>query len=56
MPATRFDKNASAAVGPIATVALGMLVLGERINAWQVAGAVLVIAGVLMITIRPGPA
>lgn len=41
------------AVGPLATLAMGAAVLGERINAWQAAGAALVIAGVLMITIRP---
>ena len=41
------------AVGPISTIALGALILGERINAWQIAGALLVIAGVLTITIRP---
>jgi drug/metabolite transporter (DMT)-like permease len=41
------------AVGPISTIALGALVLGEQINAWQAAGAALVIAGVLMITIKP---
>ena len=43
------------AVGPISTIALGALILGEHINAWQLGGAALVIAGVLMITIRPGP-
>ena len=41
------------AVGPISTIALGALMLNEQINAWQVGGAALVIAGVLMITIRP---
>lgn len=41
------------ALGPISTIALGALLLDERIDAWQVCGAVLVIAGVLMITIRP---
>lgn len=41
------------AVGPISTIALGALVLDEQVNAWQVAGAALVISGVLLITIRP---
>jgi drug/metabolite transporter (DMT)-like permease len=41
------------AVGPISTIALGALILGERINAWQAAGAALVICGVMMITIKP---
>ena len=41
------------AVGPISTIALGAWLLGERINAWQIAGALLVIVGVLTITIRP---
>jgi drug/metabolite transporter (DMT)-like permease len=41
------------AVGPVSTIALGALILGEHVNAWQVAGALLVIAGVLMITIKP---
>lgn len=41
------------AAGPLATIALGALLLGERINAWQLAGALLVIVGVLTITIKP---
>lgn len=41
------------AVGPLATLAMGAAILGERINVWQAAGAAVVIAGVLMITIRP---
>lgn len=41
------------AAGPIATIAMGAMFLGERVNLWQAAGASLVIAGVLMITIRP---
>ena len=43
------------AVGPVSTIALGAMLLGERINAWQVAGAALVISGVLMITFQPKP-
>lgn len=43
------------ALGPISTIGLGALMLGEHVNAWQLGGAALVIAGVLMITIRPGP-
>jgi drug/metabolite transporter (DMT)-like permease len=41
------------AVGPISTLALGALILGESINGWQLAGALLVIAGVLSITLKP---
>jgi drug/metabolite transporter (DMT)-like permease len=40
------------AVGPIATIAMGAVILGEPLGVWQFGGAALVIAGVLMITIR----
>lgn len=43
------------AIGPVSTIALGAILLGEAINAWQVAGAALVIGGVLMITFQPKP-
>ena len=39
------------ALGPVATIFLGFLFLGEEITAVQVAGAALVMAGVLAITI-----
>jgi drug/metabolite transporter (DMT)-like permease len=35
-------------VGPMATMAMGVLVLGEAFTAWLVAGTVLVIFGVLV--------
>lgn len=39
-------------VGPISTIVLAYLFLGERLNAWQAAGALLVIGGVLLISLR----
>ncbi|HEX7465525.1 MAG TPA: DMT family transporter [Usitatibacter sp.] len=41
-----------ASVGPMATIFLGAIFLGERITAVQVAGALLVLAGVLSISLR----
>ena len=41
------------AVGPVATIFLGFAFLGEAITAVQVAGAALVLAGVLTITLAP---
>ncbi|MBL8385480.1 MAG: DMT family transporter [Burkholderiales bacterium] len=43
------------AVGPIATLVMGVAILDESFGIWQLAGAALVITGVLMITIRPRP-
>jgi drug/metabolite transporter (DMT)-like permease len=37
------------AIGPIATILLGSAFLGEAVGAFQVCGALLVIAGVLII-------
>jgi drug/metabolite transporter (DMT)-like permease len=39
-------------VGPIATIALGAIFLGEAITAFQVAGAALVLAGALAISLQ----
>ena len=39
-------------VGPIATLGLGVLFLGETITLWQITGTVLVLAGVLTLTGR----
>lgn len=39
-------------VGPVSTIVLSMLLLGEPMGAWQVLGTVLVLAGVFLVT-RP---
>ena len=36
-------------IGPVATIALGVLVLGEPFTGWLVAGTVLVLAGVWLL-------
>jgi len=41
------------AVGPVATIVLGFIILGESMNAIQLAGAALVVGGVLLVSIRP---
>jgi drug/metabolite transporter (DMT)-like permease len=41
------------AVGPVATIVLGFLILGESMTAVQLAGAALVVGGVLLVSIRP---
>jgi drug/metabolite transporter (DMT)-like permease len=43
-------------IGPVATLAFAALFLGEAVTAMQVAGATLVLAGVLIISLRPRPA
>jgi len=35
-------------VGPMSTITLGVLVLGEPVNSWIVLGTVLVLSGVYM--------
>jgi drug/metabolite transporter (DMT)-like permease len=40
-------------LGPVFTIALGALMLGEPLHAIQLAGAALVLAGVAIITMRP---
>lgn len=39
-------------IGPVITMLLGALVLGETIGPWQIAGAALVLAGVLVISMK----
>jgi len=41
--------------GPIATLAMAALILGERISVLQMAGAALVIAGVMLVSLRRQP-
>ncbi len=43
-------------IGPVATLAFAAMFLGERVGVIQLAGALLVLAGVLIISIRPRPA
>ncbi|MCU0956536.1 MAG: EamA family transporter, partial [Hydrogenophaga sp.] len=40
-------------IGPMSTIAMGVLILDEPFNAWILAGTVLVVAGVFLVT-RPG--
>lgn len=40
-------------LGPVSTIVLSMLVLGEPMGPWQVAGTLLVLGGVLLVTRRP---
>ena len=37
-------------IGPLSTIAMGALVLGESLNGWIVAGTALVLSGVLWVT------
>jgi drug/metabolite transporter (DMT)-like permease len=37
-------------IGPMSTIAMGVLILGEPFNGWIVAGTVLVLAGVFLVT------
>ncbi len=41
------------ALGPVSTIALGWLGLDERMTGAQIAGALLVLAGVLLVSVRP---
>ena len=43
----------AAMVGPVATIALAYLFLGETISGWQVAGTALVLAGVYVLSRQP---
>lgn len=43
-------------IGPMSTIAMGVLLLGEPFNAWIIAGTVLVVAGVLVVTRQRAPA
>ena len=42
-------------IGPMSTIAMGVLILGEPFNGWIIAGTVLVLSGVFLVT-RFGPA
>ena len=44
----------SGMVGPLTTIALGAIVLGEPITAWIAAGTVLVVAGIYVFSRTPG--
>ena len=44
-------------IGPVATIALAYLFLGESVSGWQIAGTVLVLAGIYVLSLRSsGPA
>jgi drug/metabolite transporter (DMT)-like permease len=40
-------------LGPVFTIALGALILGERIGSLQLLGAALVLGGVALVTLKP---
>ena len=51
----RLGANAASlvgAMGPVFTIGLGAMILGESIHAMQLAGAALVLTGVLLVTLR----
>jgi drug/metabolite transporter (DMT)-like permease len=55
----RMGANAASLVGslgPVFTMAIGAVVLGEPVFALQLAGAALVLAGVMLVTLRPARA
>jgi len=43
-------------LGPVSTIVLSLLLLGEPMGAWQVAGTLLVLGGVLLVSRRPASA
>ncbi|TXT40272.1 MAG: hypothetical protein FD135_1404 [Comamonadaceae bacterium] len=43
-------------IGPMSTILMGILLLGEPFTAWVAAGTLLVVAGIFVFTSRPGPA
>jgi drug/metabolite transporter (DMT)-like permease len=52
----RMGANAASLVGslgPVFTIGLGAMILGEPIHAIQLAGAALVLGGVMMVTVKP---
>jgi drug/metabolite transporter (DMT)-like permease len=52
----RMGANAASLVGslgPIFTIGLGAMILGEAVHAIQLAGAALVLGGVLLVTLKP---
>jgi drug/metabolite transporter (DMT)-like permease len=55
----RIGANASSLIGslgPVFTIGLGVAILGEPAHWIQLAGAALVLAGVMLVTVRPGKA
>jgi drug/metabolite transporter (DMT)-like permease len=42
-------------IGPLSTIAMGVLILGEPFNAWIIAGTALVLVGVWMLARSPAP-
>ncbi len=40
-------------IGPMSTIAMGVVILGEPFNTWVLVGTVLVVAGVLWVTWKP---
>ena len=44
-----------ACIGPISTIALAHFFLGEAVTGYQLAGAALVLAGVMIISVKPRP-
>jgi drug/metabolite transporter (DMT)-like permease len=54
----RMGANAASLVGslgPVFTIGLGAMILGEPVHAIQLAGAALVLGGVLLVTFKPRP-
>jgi drug/metabolite transporter (DMT)-like permease len=41
-------------IGPVSTIALGYVFLGEPISGWQLAGTALVLTGVFVLSRKPG--
>ena len=37
-------------IGPMSTILMGVLILGEPLNAWIIAGTALVVGGVFLVT------
>ncbi len=53
----RLGANTSSLIGslgPVFTIGLGAMILGEAVHWIQLAGAALVLAGVMLVTLRPG--
>jgi len=42
-------------LGPVSTIVMSLLILGEPMGPWQVAGTVLVLGGVLLVSRAPAP-
>jgi drug/metabolite transporter (DMT)-like permease len=43
-------------IGPVATIGLAFVFLGEPVSGWQLAGTLLVLAGVYVLSLAPSPA